>query len=290
LIIYSLGGDPSLVQVCAAGFNNCQQAQAGVVLQPGQCLRTLSVAAASGITGGLATLTTPDGKMIIQFGPNGEFCAPVDPASITTLFNDALTWYHSFGGIGISEDYSAGANVHVITPFAAVTPLGTQFAVLTTEKGTTVMVVAGSAIVTDLKTNSSVRLLTGQSIVVANSTAGTTQAQMLQNVSMFDTGARDQWWSPLLSTNTSATLTSSSAGTGSPLGLPPDLGTMAIALAAVFAIIVLGLVISAARARRSRPGSKGRTPPQAQGATVCPSCGAEVGSQTYCENCGAKLR
>lgn len=255
LSIMGLGGNLNLVQVCEPGMNNCRQPYVGEVLQPGECIVTSSAATPTGISGGLASITTGDGKMLITMGQDGEFCAPLNTGGVVSLYQAAYAFYQSFGSFGVSDEYPAGANVHVLTPFVDVSPLGTRFAIQTSSKGTTVVVIAGSVQVTELTAKSSVQIHAGQMITITNSTVGMTQQEMQQSTTAFDMAAMDQWWSPFVALTSATSIStasnsSESTSNASPFLLPTfDLTEIAIVAAVVAILAVLALTL-----RRRRPG------------------------------------
>jgi len=92
----------------------------------------------------------------------------------------------------IEKDY--GKRI-VVTPTAAVIPIGTKFIVEVAPDGaTTVTTLNGTVIVMDLKSRKSVILEVNQKITIPNTSKGLGEQELQQSLTEIDPKSIDKWW------------------------------------------------------------------------------------------------
>jgi hypothetical protein len=202
-----------------------------------------------------------------------------------------------------STNNDQAASPCLATPDISGCPTGSEYTVSVGQNGTTVRVLSGKFTLSDFATNSTMVLGSGESVFVPR---GGVQAPIQKP---FDPSSVNMWWSGLVShvsnststasaseasttstseTSTLASVTSTTSnppGNTSPLSelLPAGSDEMALLETLVVFIVIVGIAVGL-RSRQRRQA----IPQQAQPAR-CPKCGAPVGSQSFCDNCGTKL-
>lgn len=222
------------VQLCDSNGNNCTRVSGGETLQPGQCLVTLS---RSGVVARSA-------NMEVAIGENSRFCLPATREGISALCIQAQVYATIQGSLHVGTfGMGLGQNVYIRTPSTGVCDMGTEFAIRTSDTGTTVMVLGHAVVVTELASNGTVTMGKGQVITVQSSPSGMGQMAMQQAIESFDPVSVDRWWL------SSGTQTTSSASSNAPPAEIPALVYLAVPGIVVLAIVALAL--SRARSRRT---------------------------------------